>query len=261
MSRIRTLKPEFWTDEKMAPLDDTARLVFLALISMADDGGRLVNSPKAIEAFIWPFHADRSRELRDALATLSRMGRIRSGKTEAGQSVVEIVHWDRHQKIDKPNANKMLPAIVAEVPPPPIVTSPRGNVAPDSREIREDVAKESRLNPDPDPDPDPLPAIAGQPKNWVTRAAEIYLDTTGAPMLDCGRWGKQTNQLKAKHGGDRVLRVWQFACEQLPGDWGRGVLKWAWPEHYPEFEAGLDHGVTDPTYERFAGRLTRKGAA
>jgi DNA replication protein DnaT len=102
MTRIRTIKPEFWTDEKMSPMDDTVRLVFLALISMADDGGRLVNSPKAIEAFVWPFHDDRSRDLRDALATLSRMGRIRAGMTEAGQPVVEIIRWDRHQKIDKP---------------------------------------------------------------------------------------------------------------------------------------------------------------
>jgi hypothetical protein len=95
----------------------------------------------------------------------------------------------------------------------------------------------------------------------VSEASEVYLSVTGAPLLGHGQFGKQTRDLVRTHGKVRVLNVWRFACEQFSGDWGRGVLKWAWPENYPEFEAGLDRGVTDPVYDRFAQRIIKKGAA
>lgn len=41
MARIRTIKPEFWSDEKLSPLAPIDRLTFLGLISMADDYGRV----------------------------------------------------------------------------------------------------------------------------------------------------------------------------------------------------------------------------
>ena len=77
MARIRTLKPEFWQDEKMVRLPDTTRLVFLGLLSMADDFGRLVFNPKLIEAMLFdPDGPDRSRDVRDSLATLSRIRQL-----------------------------------------------------------------------------------------------------------------------------------------------------------------------------------------
>jgi hypothetical protein len=46
MPRIRTIKPEFWTDFKLAnELTRDQRLVYMALISEADDEGRLQAHP------------------------------------------------------------------------------------------------------------------------------------------------------------------------------------------------------------------------
>jgi len=84
VARIRTIKPEFWSDEKMSPQSDEVRLLFLGLISMADDFGRLVDSGKQIEAFVWPYE-DRSGVVRDGLVNLSRMGRIRRGKSASNR--------------------------------------------------------------------------------------------------------------------------------------------------------------------------------
>jgi len=144
MARIRTIKPEFWQDEKLLPLTDTTRLVFLGLISLADDCGRLVYNPKLIEALLFdPDGPDRSRDVREALANLSRIGRIVIGKAQSGQRVLQIVHWDKHQKVDKPNRAAALPEIVEPLED----TSIRESVANDSRMIREAFANDSRPIP------------------------------------------------------------------------------------------------------------------
>lgn len=133
MARIRTIKPEFWSDEKLSPLDPITRLVFLGLIGMADDLGRTIDNAKIIDAFIFPNTSDTSR---DSLATLSRIGRVIRGKTASGQSVIQIVNWDKHQKVDKPNIRASLPEIV-EIEQ---VTEIRESVANPSRNGRECLA-------------------------------------------------------------------------------------------------------------------------
>ena len=107
MARIRTVKPEFWADEKLAPLSPITRLTFLGLISMADDAGRLLDNTKIIDAFVFPYT---NHSTKDALDELWHLGRIERGETESGQRIIEIAKWLTHQKID--HANKYcLPSI------------------------------------------------------------------------------------------------------------------------------------------------------
>ena len=113
MARIRTIKPEFWQDEKMTPLSDVDRLLFLFLVSNADDCGRLLDKPVKIEADMFDGEHDRRQDVCDGLATLSRIGRIRRGKTASGQRIIEIVNWSKHQKVDHPNIKSAFPEIVA----------------------------------------------------------------------------------------------------------------------------------------------------
>ncbi len=111
MARIRTIKPEFWQDEKLSPCDPLTRLVFLGLVSLADDAGRLVDNLRLIDAQIFPNTSDTAHE---ALMRLSGMGRIRRGITASGQRIIEIANWSRHQKIQHPNMRGALPEIVEE---------------------------------------------------------------------------------------------------------------------------------------------------
>jgi hypothetical protein len=111
MPRIRTIKPEFWSDEKLAPLDPVDRLTFLGLISLADDFGRVHDNLKVIDAFVFP---ECSRTVRESLAKLSRMGRIRRGKSSSGKLIIEIQNWTKHQRVDKPQTATALPPIVPE---------------------------------------------------------------------------------------------------------------------------------------------------
>ena len=138
MARIRSIKPEFWADEKLAPLDALTRLVFLGLISMADDTGRLVDNLKQIDAMIFPCTDETSRE---ALATLSRIGRIIRGKTANGQPVVQVANWQRHQRVDHPNLLAALPEIIT----PHEDTEIPEALANDSRGIPEVLASRSTI--------------------------------------------------------------------------------------------------------------------
>lgn len=148
MPRIRTIKPEFWSDEKLGPLTAIDRLTFLGLISMADDAGRLLDNVKIIDAFVFP---ETSETCRESLATLSRLGRIIRGKTSSGQAVIQISNWTKHQKVDKPNNKSCLPALVDsdesnsnEVSENTDGSSIRESVANESRERREEPTNDSR---------------------------------------------------------------------------------------------------------------------
>ncbi len=39
MPRIRTIKPEFWSDEKLATVSEATLLVAIGLLNLADDEG------------------------------------------------------------------------------------------------------------------------------------------------------------------------------------------------------------------------------
>lgn len=54
MARIRTIKPEFWTDEKLTECSLSARLLFIGTWNFADDSGNLDRSPKQIKARVFP---------------------------------------------------------------------------------------------------------------------------------------------------------------------------------------------------------------
>jgi hypothetical protein len=110
MARIRTIKPEFWGDEKLGPLSPITRLVFLALVSLADDAGRLLDSEKALDGQIFPHTSDTCR---GSLDELSSIGRIQRGTTASGQRVIQVTNW-HHQKIDKPNLRSALPPLTSD---------------------------------------------------------------------------------------------------------------------------------------------------
>lgn len=58
MARIRTIKPEFWTDAKTGTLTDTSKCLFLGLLNHADDYGVVAWSPIEWRAKILPYHSD-----------------------------------------------------------------------------------------------------------------------------------------------------------------------------------------------------------
>jgi hypothetical protein len=125
MARIRTIKPEFWADEKLGPLDARTRLVFLGLISHADDAGRLVDNVKQIDGQIFP-HTDESA--RESLETLAALGRIIRYEGPSGQRLIQVTRWSDHQRVVHASSYVL---------PPPPDRRPRETLASPAREPQE----------------------------------------------------------------------------------------------------------------------------
>lgn len=54
MARIRTIKPDFWTDEALTECSLSARLLFIGTLNFADDNGNLEASAKQLKMKVFP---------------------------------------------------------------------------------------------------------------------------------------------------------------------------------------------------------------
>lgn len=114
MARIRTIKPDFWTDEKVVELSAFARLLFIGLWNFADDEGRMEYSPKRIKMQILP--AD-SAEIPRLMEELRALGLITIYCVES-IDYLQIAGFAKHQKVDKRSPSKYPPpANSPRVPP------------------------------------------------------------------------------------------------------------------------------------------------
>lgn len=101
--RARWLKPEFFTDKKIAALGPIAALIYQALWCMADDGGTALADADVIKAqcfFRWS--AVGVPEISEALRHLSDAGRITRYVVEDDE-FARIVRWSKHQLVHKPS--------------------------------------------------------------------------------------------------------------------------------------------------------------
>lgn len=103
MARIRTIKPDFWVDEKIVELSAFARLLFIGLWNFADDEGRMVFSEKKIKMQIFP--AD-NLNISELFGEIRREGLVNIYLVD-NQEYLEIVNFAKHQKIDKRSASKL----------------------------------------------------------------------------------------------------------------------------------------------------------
>ncbi|MBW9415801.1 DnaT-like ssDNA-binding domain-containing protein [Enterobacter roggenkampii] len=103
MARIRTVKPEFWTDEKVVECSIPARLLFIGLFNFANDLGCLERSPKRIKMQIFP--AD-SIDCEPLICELISHGLLTEYSVN-GSDYLCIKGFSKHQKINRPSATKI----------------------------------------------------------------------------------------------------------------------------------------------------------
>ena len=111
MSRIRTIKPEFWSNAQIMECSPNARLLFIGLWNFADDAGRHPLSPKQIKALVFPSDNFSSETVQRMLDELSANDLITAYSVD-GKEYFQINGW-HHQRIDRPQSPKY-PAPVAE---------------------------------------------------------------------------------------------------------------------------------------------------
>src|SRR5882724_6725599 len=109
MARIRTIKPEFWTDSKTGTLSDFGKCLFLGLLNHADDYGVVEFDSMAFRAKIFPYHSDTTTGAVDAALAAELLPRAlvimfaRQGDDGDQKRYLFIRNFDKHQVINKPS--------------------------------------------------------------------------------------------------------------------------------------------------------------
>ncbi len=109
MARIRTIKPEFWEDEKMESIPLPARLLFIGTWNFADDFGVIINSVKYIKSKIFPYDDSlRESNIKTWLDSLINAQMLVPFEYK-NKSYLVIRTFKRHQLIDKRYTKSILP--------------------------------------------------------------------------------------------------------------------------------------------------------
>jgi hypothetical protein len=104
--RIRTLKPEIWEDEAVGRLGPWERLLYIGMITMADDEGRLRALPGAISGHCFPYDDVAPAKVRRWLEVVNISGLVLLYHSE-GTDYIEIKNWTRHQRINRPTPSTL----------------------------------------------------------------------------------------------------------------------------------------------------------
>ena len=98
MARIRTIKPETWSDVRFGECSSNARLLFIGSWNFADDHGNLPRNPKQLKAQIFPYD---SLDCEPLVQELLRHSLLQEYEVN-GVNYLNIKNFLKHQKIDKP---------------------------------------------------------------------------------------------------------------------------------------------------------------
>ncbi len=223
--RIRSIKPEWLENERLARCSSDARLLSVALIVLADDHGNGRGSVEYLRAQVWAY----SRDPRETLAKVSE--RVASALAElenadyvvmyavSGQSYFHLPGWARHQRVDKiGKARVPLPSDEARESS----RESRETRAPDQEKgtrRREKGSVRAREIPRPDDwEPDEtakalaaelklnLDHEAAEFRDWTTAKSKLYADWQAGFRSHLRSQAKRGPQPHANGGGQRFGR-------------------------------------------------------
>lgn len=109
--RIRSIKPDFWTNEKLSALPAETHLLAAALLNYADDEGYFNANPKLIQGALFPIR-ELSLSIPVMLTSLSTQGGI--GYLEVrisgdGRAYGWILNFSVHQVVNRPRPSTIKP--------------------------------------------------------------------------------------------------------------------------------------------------------
>lgn len=101
MARIRTIKPDVWEDEAIGRVSRDARLLFIGLITQADDDGRLRGDLRLLRAKIYPYDEGlTAKEIQSWIDELAGLGLVQV--YERGYTYLCLPSFRDNQVINKP---------------------------------------------------------------------------------------------------------------------------------------------------------------
>ena len=233
MARSRILKPEFWSDEKLALVPREARLAFAGLWTCSDDYGVTKGHPAWLKSQIFPYDTDLTlTQFQQWLADLERIGVI-DPFTADGEAFFYIRNFSEHQKVDRPSKMRNPPCPRVILAKPSRVS--REPLAAYSRECSDETETETETETEiltttaaADPDLPPLeereqerPELQATPPEPVAAA--------GSPAPDAGRRQPKPAARVSSPAGQRI--AFDYAAgqfDQMPPE-----LVEQWQQAYP----------------------------
>lgn len=106
MSRIRTVKPEFWKHEELSALPESVHMLAASLLNYADDEGYFNANDKLVKAECCPLR-EPSVSIHDALTMLSNVGYLRLGRTPDGKRYGHVINFELHQRVNRKTESKI----------------------------------------------------------------------------------------------------------------------------------------------------------
>lgn len=110
MPRIRSVKPELWSDQDLAKLSRDARLLYIALWNMADEHARLQGDPRWVKGHCLPYDDDLGPTATDGLLDELAAGGKVVRYTVAGDPFLYLPKLAQHQRLDPVKVPSRLPA-------------------------------------------------------------------------------------------------------------------------------------------------------
>jgi hypothetical protein len=136
MARIRSIKPDFWDDEKIGQISRDARLLFIGLWNHADDEGRMRANSRYVKSKVFPYDDD--VQVDGLLAEIACL-RMIVLYTVDGQDYLWISNFRKHQRIDRPQPSTL--------PPPPTVELDEESSPTDPPQFDEHSTNDRRIVP------------------------------------------------------------------------------------------------------------------
>jgi len=241
MPRIRSIKPEFWTDDKVGLLSFVGRLLFIGLWNLADDTGVLEDSPLQLKAQLFPYDGVSRDDVEAQLGTLARLGMVVRYSSQ-NKKLLWIRHFSNHQSPqhgyyrykDSPppgfhfERNRFVPSVTDKsVSAPHLVREPSVSLPRTltdhsvlEEEMEEERGREQELEKETSPTPEGVGAPARESKAANAEIGQNDSTTTSEGSIlphQEGPDGPSEPSRKGPGGDEEVL-------DQLEALWGHKLM-------------------------------------
>lgn len=105
MSRIRTIKPEFWANEKLGEMPAEYQLLFIGLWNLSDRRGFIEDRPKRIKAQLFPY-----REIDIETAICSLEGEFIRRIVIDNVPYIQVINFSKHQHCNIKEPESKIPS-------------------------------------------------------------------------------------------------------------------------------------------------------
>ena len=106
MPRQRMIKPDLWTDEGFLNLSIPARLLWLGMISLADDEGRGPATDRTLKAGVFPSDDITCSDVLKLREEICANMNVEVYEVE-GREYFQLTKWKDHQKVEHPKPSTL----------------------------------------------------------------------------------------------------------------------------------------------------------